>query len=89
MRIFFQYILPLLLPTLGYLAFVWVLHKTGRRDGQPDWARGPWYWLIAAGVVLAILSMLAFAGSSGLSETDQYHSPRWDGQRIVPSGTDP
>ena len=63
MRIFFQYILPIVATLAIYVAWL-VLQGKGKK--LPHWNEGPWFWLIVAGFVLGGASLITF-GVSGLS----------------------
>lgn len=68
MRILIEYILPLALPTVLWLAWLAHLQKRARAKGGVDWQAVPWTWLLALGLVLA----LVIAG--GITFTEGYHT---------------
>ena len=86
MRILIEYILPLSLPTvLWVLWLTWRQHRaaaTGR--ASPDWRGVPWSWLLAGGLVLAMLMAVGGTMVSGYS-TGGYHPATIDPQgHVIP-----
>jgi hypothetical protein len=49
-RILFTYVVPILLPTILYFAWLSVARRTGK--GGAATAEVPWTWLLGAGVLL-------------------------------------
>jgi len=80
-RIALTIVVPLLVPSVLYL--LW-LRATGR------WALGagptalPWPWLLASGVILMALTLIAVSVRYGNSPQGAYVPPRIEGNRIVP-----
>jgi heme A synthase len=56
-----------LLPFAGWFIWQWIARKTGRPMGAT-----PWTWLIAAGAVLAALSLMATALFQGDNRASVY-----------------
>lgn len=84
-RALLQYLLPLILPTVLYLA--WALLVRDSDSGRKLTAivrDGPWFWLIVAGVVLAGASLVFTALVGGGDIDGTYIPPRWEGGRVVP-----
>jgi len=56
-RILFEYVLPVLLPTALWLAWLAWAQQRARRAGRqgPEWQSVPISWLLAAGLFLAML----------------------------------
>lgn len=79
-RIVLQYLLPLLLPFLIYLA--WVALTRGRRPGWLD--DTPWVPLSTAGVVLLAASLVGWSLSTGDEPGANYQPPRFEGGRVLP-----
>ena len=84
MRFFLQFVLPFLLPTLAFLAWVWLT-----RNQRPDGAiariqRGPWFWLVVAGCVLTAGGLGTIALISGSEPGTTYTAPRFEDGRVVP-----
>jgi hypothetical protein len=80
-RFLFQYLLPLLLPFLIYVA--WVALSRGRRPGWLD--DTPWVPLATAGVVLLGLSLFSWSLLTGDEPGARYQPPRFEGGRVVPA----
>jgi len=81
MRVFLQYILPILAPLAVYIT--WMVLR-GKHKELPSWSEGPWFWLIVVGFVLGATSLIYF-GFSGLHDTGgEYIPPRYEDGRIVP-----
>jgi ABC-type uncharacterized transport system YnjBCD permease subunit len=82
MRVFFAYVVPLLLPTVLYL--LWL--RFAAVDGHER--EVPWLWLGAAGVALAAVVLVGLALSSG-SKDGVYVPPHVENGRVVPGHTIP
>lgn len=56
MRILVEYVVPILLPTTLWLAWLAFAQARARRAGRqgPDWQSVPFSWLLAAGIALAM-----------------------------------
>jgi hypothetical protein len=82
LRILLQYLLPLLLPFLIYLAYVALTR------GRAGWLEdAPWLYLGAAGVALMAASLVAWGLMSGAPTDRVYVPPRLEDGRVVPSTT--
>lgn len=83
-RILLTWILPLLLPTAAYLA--WVLWARRRRAaGGPEMMDVPWTWLLAAGLALAFLVTGALYLGEGAGTNADYVPAHIDEEgRFVP-----
>jgi len=82
-----QHLLPLILPTIAYLLWVWYLRKRADElDGAaPEITRGGLFWSAVVGLVLTIISFIALAVFSGVDPgTGGYQSPRMEDGRIIP-----
>lgn len=87
MRAVLTFLLPLLLPTLAYLSWLWLARRRARRAGAtpPQWSGVPWSWLAVAGGLLAVLAVAAGVVMSDYSRKGAYHPARMDEQgRVVP-----
>lgn len=88
MRIFFTYVLPLLLPTAIYMFWVWRArknhdHESG--DAIPELRRGPLFWCLITGFLLMMAGLVTIALTSGdPPDSGVYQSPRLEGGKVVP-----
>ena len=65
-RIFLTYVLPLLLPTLIYMAWVGYARKKHDNDDTPPALRkGPLFWCLLAGFMLMAGGLISIALMSG------------------------
>ena len=83
LRILLQYLLPLLLPFLAYLAYA---RLTTRRAGLSD---APWLGLVAAGVGLLVVSLVTWSIMSGAEPGETYVPARVEDGEVVPGTTEP
>ena len=90
-RIFFTYILPLALPTLIYVLWVWNLrrkHKysSDNENEPPGLRRGHLFWSLASGILMMIFALITIALVTGdPPNSGSYQSPRLkDGKIIAP-----
>ena len=81
-RAFLAIIVPLLLPTALYLAWRLAL---GRGMNLP----ASWMWLLAAGVVLASLSLVFVTIDFGEPRGGVYVPPHVSGGKVVPGHVEP
>ena len=90
-RIFFTYLLPLLLPTAVYFMFMLPAQRRAMaRGGEASWEKTPWMLLAAAGVSLLGLILGALALHDGESPWSHYDPPHMEDGHIIPgqfSGT--
>ncbi|WP_135080419.1 DUF6111 family protein [Terasakiella sp. SH-1] len=84
MRIFFQYILPLLFPASLYL--IWALYhkKTKPEEQHIDLSKGPWLKLLAAGLVLVLIGLVTLRQFDGEKPGGVYQPPVYQDGKIVP-----
>ncbi len=83
LRVFLQFILPLIFPTAIYLVWAWFEQR--RRQGQVEEGKEtPWIWLIGAGFALSIISLLVWGLTQGSDPGTTYTAPRLEGGKIVP-----
>ncbi|MDR3437219.1 hypothetical protein [Telmatospirillum sp.] len=88
MRILIEYILPIFLPTAGWMLWLIWAQQRARRLGQqgPAWQSVPISWLLAAGVVLTMTVAIGGTLRSGYT-TGSYQPARIDDQgHLVPGG---
>jgi len=87
LRVFLTIVLPLVLPTALYLA--WVRLAGGLGSGAIRWRALPWGWLAGAGAVLLALILLVVTPHFGTSQPGIYVPPRYENGRIVPGHIEP
>ncbi len=83
-RILLHYLLPLILPTLAFLAWAWFARDNQAKNGKTWYKDGPWFWLISTGFALMVVGLVATALTTGSEAGKEYHAPRWEGDRVVP-----
>ena len=88
MRIILTYVLPLVLPTLVYVAWVGYARKkhVGAGDGDlPGLRLRPLFWSLVTGFVLLLGGLATIALMSGAPpDSGEYQSPRLQDGKIVP-----
>jgi Family of unknown function (DUF6111) len=82
-RILLQYLLPLTLPALIYLAYI-AIARGGKIDRL---GQAPWLQLTIAGVALLVVSLVAWGLTTGSPPEEVYVPPRFEDGRVVPSTT--
>ena len=85
LRVLLQYLLPLLLPFLLYAAYVALAH--GRMPSWLDLSSRQWTLLGGTGLVLLMVSLLAWGLLSGSPAEEMYIPPRFEDGKIVPGRT--
>ncbi len=91
LRILLTYLIPFLLPMLGW--FVW--HRFFAKPPAPGEATGanprqaPWHWLGLAGLLLAAATLGTLAVFGGGSPGEVYFPPETIDGKIVPGYTRP
>lgn len=79
-RIIFQIVVPLVLPTVLYM--LWA--RFARQQTLEDLRRGPWLWLIGAGVVLVAISAGFWIALEEQPPGADYVPPRFEDGKLVP-----
>ena len=79
LRIVVFYILPFLLPFIGFFTYRFLVTR-----GQPLLTNTPWFVLSAAGLALVSASLLSLALYGGWESEGDYLPPRVEDGRIVP-----
>ena len=86
-RILLTYVLPLLLPLLLYIVWVWLLKRKSSEETtvKPEIKSTGIFFSIVIGIILMIFCviMLAFLGGEPPG-AGQYESPRLENGKIVP-----
>ena len=88
MRVVFTIILPLILPTVLYLAWMWLLNWPPRGE-MAGWGALPWLWLAATGVVLLTAVLFVVTVGFGTSTPGVYVPPRLENGHVVPGHIEP
>ena len=88
-RIFLTYVLPLALPTLIYVLWVWNARRKHEPEHEDDLPpalrRGPLFWSLLAGFLLMMTGLITIALISGdPPDAGTYQSPRLQDGKIVP-----
>ncbi len=79
MRVALTILLPLLLPSIVYFTYAF-LAGDDRRNAQAV----PWFWLLATGLVLAVIALIVLATLGGAEPGSVYHPPREVDGRVLP-----
>jgi len=80
-RLLLTIVIPLILPSLGYLLWVGARSRAWPRGGA---AALPWPWLIGGGVLLTALTLFAVSTHYGSAPSGTYVPPRIIDGRVVP-----
>jgi hypothetical protein len=83
LRVCLAIVLPLVLPTALYLAWI-ILLGAPRDGGGVSWSAVPWLWLAGAGAALLAIVLFVVTVGFGTAEPGVYVAPRWQNGRIVP-----
>ncbi len=85
MRILLSIVLPFLLPTLFYAAWLFL---TRRLEGI-GWTSFPWPWLAGSGIALAALFLYVVNVHFGQAPQGTYVPPQWIDGKVVPGHLEP
>ena len=85
MRLFLQYVLPLLLPFLLYAAYLALAQ--GRLPNWLDLNEREWVMLGGTGLTLLMISLITWSLLSGSPPDETYIPPHLEDGRIVPGTT--
>ena len=91
-RILLEFVLPLLLPSLAYFAWLtWDRRRTvALGAGAPRaWADAPWPWLLGSGVLLVVGIAHALSIGGGETMSGIYVPPLVEDGRIVAGHVEP
>jgi hypothetical protein len=96
LRVFLTIVLPLLLPTAVYVAWLryaqWAQrgpHQGPQPGDAVSWAAVPWVWLAAAGALLLAIVLFVVTVHFGTSQPGVYVPPRWENGQIIPGHVEP
>src|SRR2546430_14583154 len=87
LRVLLTIVLPLVLPTALYLA--WIRTMQGVEGGPPRWRALPWVWLVGAGTPLRSVGLVGVDGRFCQSGSCRYVPPRWGDWRRGPAHVRP
>ena len=84
-RVALEYLLPFLLPTALYALWLHWQRRHAATAGTaiPAWQEGPWFWLLAAGAVLAVLALVATIVLTGAAPGAKYFPPALENGTVV------
>jgi hypothetical protein len=85
-------VLPLMLPTLIYMAYMMIDRRKAAASGGapvPWWVGAPWTWLITGGVLLATIVLVTVALTGGFDTSGSYHPARLIDGRVIGGETTP
>jgi hypothetical protein len=88
LRVLLTIVLPLLLPTALYLAWVRTT-QPAEGAGAVRWRALPWLWLAVAGTALLVIVLFVVNVHFGSPEPGVYVPPRWENGHIVPGHIEP
>ncbi|MBC8339207.1 MAG: hypothetical protein ISR51_03085 [Rhodospirillales bacterium] len=88
-RILLTYVLPLVLPTLIYVLWIWNARRTHEPEHEDDLPpalrQGPLFWSLISGFLLMVAGLITIALMSGdPPDSGTYQSPRLEGGKILP-----
>ena len=92
LRVLLEYVVPIALPSLLYLSWLAYENRRIARGGEGvlrRWQEGPWAWLFAAGVALAVTGTLMLSLLGGFGTEGRYVPPHVEDGRIVPGHVEP
>ena len=88
LRVFLTIVLPLLLPTAIYVAWLWFMHWSA--NGEPVRLSAlPLVWLAAAGVLLLAVVLVTVTVHFGDPAAGRYVPPRYEDGRLLPPQIEP
>ena len=85
-------VLPLMLPTLIYMAYMMIERRKAAASGGaavPWWVGAPWAWLMTGGVLLAAIVLVTVALTGGFDTSGTYHPARLIDGRVIEGETTP
>lgn len=88
LRVLLTIVLPLLLPTAIYVAWIAVASRSANREPLRLGAM-PLVWLAFAGVVLLALVLVTVTVHFGEPAGGRYVPPRYEDGRVIPPHLDP
>jgi hypothetical protein len=92
LRILLEYAVPIVLPSLLYLTWLAYENRRIARGGQGVLRKledGPWAWLFAGGVLLAVGGTMLLALIRGPGTEGRYVPPHVENGEVVPGHVEP
>ena len=83
-RVLLEYLLPLLLPSGAFVAYVVLTRKTNATEMEQRLREGPWFWLVISGFVLTVGVLFLTGLSEGYNANSTYTPSRMEDGRFVP-----
>ena len=88
LRIFLTVVVPLLLPTAGYLLYVLVIERRRAQAEEaqvpaPWWVTAPWHWLVLGGVGLMAVTLGTMALTSGAPPHSPYAPAHLENGKLI------
>lgn len=87
-RVFLTIIVPLLLPAALYMLWAVSVGRAQIAGAASEWRALPWTWLLVAGVILAVIALVAVVEFGGVKE-GSYVPPHVEHGQIVPGHVEP
>ncbi len=81
-------ILPLILPTVLYLGWLWIAQRLQGGEAT-SWAAMPWVWLAGAGALLLAVVLYVVTVHFGTSGDGVYVPPRYENGKLIQSHIEP
>ena len=93
LRMFLTVVVPLVLPTAGYILYIVVIERRRARAEEahtraPWWVTAPWPWLLLAGAGLMGLTLGVIAVTSGAPPHSAYTPAHLQNGRVVEGSQD-
>jgi hypothetical protein len=90
-RILITYLLPFLLPIVGYAAWIWYRAWHAERHGgeAPKFEQGPWPLMLFLGAVLSLGVLAVGALTTGGAPGDVYVPAHLENGKLIPGQTRP
>ena len=88
LRVLLTIVLPLLLPTAIYVAWIWFMSRSANRE-PVRLGTLPLVWLAIAGVALLALVLVTVSVRFGQPMRGRYVPPRYEDGQVIPPHLEP